>query len=91
MNSRKFFLQQIVGALRPAVPALSSLALAVLLCSCTQNHMRIEDPKGEVLDEFDVSNPPPHGGGISFFLREGASILITELFLEPEGGGKKEK
>jgi hypothetical protein len=62
----------------------------VLLFIVQGNHMRIEDPEGGILDEFDVSNAPT-GGGISFFLREGASVLVTELVLEAEGGGKKEK
>jgi hypothetical protein len=47
------------------------------------NHMRIEDPEGAVLDEFDVSNAPA-GGGISFFLRQGAEVVITEMVVEGE-------
>ena len=36
------------------------------------------------LDEFDVASAPT-GGGISFFIREGSSVLITELTLLPAG------
>jgi hypothetical protein len=45
------------------------------------NHMQIEGPDGLLLDEFDVVNAPA-GGGISFWVKEGASVAITELAVE---------
>jgi hypothetical protein len=55
----------------------------VLIFVVAGNHMRIEGPDGSTVDEFDVTNAPT-GGGISFWVKEGADILITELVIEGE-------